>query len=127
MIPPVFTLLVASSDVTAIVGTSPSRIYPAGNVPEVTGGDPNANVPCISWQTIAGHPENYMSGRPDVDNQRIQIDCWALTFTQANALAAAAQAALELSGQCVSLNGHDYEPLTMRYRASFDFSFWVQH
>lgn len=71
MIPPVFTLLAATPAVTAIVGTSPVRIYPAGNIPEVTGADPNANLPCVTWQTIAGHVENFLADAPVAENQRV--------------------------------------------------------
>lgn len=128
-IAPVYAILRAAAAVTAIVGTNPARIYPAGNIPQVAGMDPNANLPCVTWQMIGGHPENMLSDRPVVENQRIQIDCWAVGsngFEDANALADAVQVALELSGYCVSLNGHDFDPETRRYRESFDWSFWVQ-
>lgn len=126
-IAPVFSLLAAAGPVTSIVGTNPVRVYPAGNIPQSTTSDPNVNVPCVTWQTIGGVPENMLSERPVVDNQRIQIDCWAMTFGGAQTLSDAVQAALELNGYCVSINGHDFDPDTKRYRASFDFSFWVQH
>jgi len=126
-IAPVFTLLAAASAVTAIVGTNPVRVYPAGNIPQSTTTDPNSNLPCVTWQTIAGATENMLSDRPVVDNQRIQVDCWALTFGAANALADAVQAALELNGYCVAINGHDFDIDTKRYRVSFDWSFWIQH
>lgn len=125
MIPPIFPLLSASSAVTAIVGTSPARIYPAGNIPQSATQDPNVNVPCVTWRTVGGHAENILSDRPGVDNQRVQLDCWALTFTQAQTLATAVQYALELVGNCVAVNGSDFEADTKRYRVSFDFSFWL--
>ena len=126
MIAPVFPLLSANSAVTDIVGTNPVRVYPAGNIPQSATSDPNANIPCVTWQTISGMPENMLADRPVVDNQRIQIDCWALTFGQANSLGDAVQAALELNGYCVSINGHDFDSDTKRYRTSFDWSFWTQ-
>ncbi len=126
-LPPVFTLLAAAAPVTAIVGTNPVRVFPAGNVPQVSGTDPNANLPCVTWQSIWGQPENMLGERPVVDNLRVQIDCWSTTFGGAQALADAVQAALELNGYCVSINGHDYDTDTKRYRSSFDWSFWLQH
>lgn len=125
MIVPIFPLLSADAAVKAVVGTNPVRVYPAGNIPQATSGDPNQNLPCVTWQSIGGHTENIMDERPPVDYQRVQIDCWAMTFSVAQALSDAVRAALELHGNCTSLNGHDYEPDTRRYRASFDFSFWV--
>ncbi len=130
MIAPVFQLLAADAAVTAIIGTSPVRCYPGGNIPQVSGKDPDALMPCVTWQSIGGMPENMLSDRPVVDRLRIQIDCWAAGpngFNAATALSDAVQAALELNGYCVSLNGHDYDSDTKRYRSSFDWSFWVQH
>lgn len=126
-LPPVFTLLAADAGVTAIVGTSPVRVYPAGNIPQVSGPDPNANLPCVTWQDIGGSPQNMLSGRPVVDYIRVQIDCWSTSFGGAQTLADAVEAALELSCYCVSTNGHDYDDTTKRYRSSFDFSFIVPH
>ena len=124
-LPPIFPILSTTPAVTAIVGTSPCRVYPAGNIPQVAGTDPNANIPCVTWQQVGGMPENLLSERAPVDNQRVQIDAWALTFTAANNLAETVRTALELSGYLVSLNGADYDSDTKRYRVSFDFSFWL--
>jgi hypothetical protein len=129
-IAPIYSLLAASGTVTAIVGTNPVRIYPAGNIPQVEGQDPNANLPCITWQMIGGYTENLLDERPPADHQRLQLDCWTFGdtgFDDAETLASAAQAALELHGYCVSINGHDYDEVTKRYRSSFDWSFIVAH
>jgi hypothetical protein len=124
-LPPVFSVLSNTSAVTAIVGTSPVRVYPAGNIPQVAGANPNANLPCVSWQSLGGAPLNVLQGAAPANHPRVQIDCWATTFDAANALGDLVQAALESHGYCVSLNGHDYENETKRYRASFDFNFFV--
>jgi hypothetical protein len=131
MIAPVFTLLAADPAVTAIIGTNPVRCFPAGNIPQVPIEQQTAQFPCVTWQTVGGMPENIMDDRPPIDHQRIQIDCWATDigggFPAAESLANAVQHSLELVGRCVSLNGHDFEPDTRRYRVSFDFSFWTDH
>jgi len=59
-IAPVFTLLSNAGAVTAIIGTNPVRCYPAGNIPQALGDDPNVNLPCVTWQTIGGTPNNLL-------------------------------------------------------------------
>ncbi len=103
------------------------RLYPAGNVPQ------EAVMPAATYQTIGGAPANVFESAP-ADNERVQIDCWAMSFDQAQSVADAIRAALEnqtaltaqgLGAKCVSFNGHDYDPETKRYRSSFDWSFWL--
>jgi hypothetical protein len=126
-LPPIFTVLAATPAVTAIIGTNPVRCYPAGSIPQVSGLDPNSNLPCVTWQSIGGMPENMLGERPVVDNLRTQIDCWSTSFGGADALSSAVQIALEIHGYVVGINGHDYDDTTKRYRASFDWSWWVTH
>ena len=116
MLAPVYSTLMANSDVTAIVG---NRIFPAGNIPQ---GQP---VPAVTWQSIAGTPQNLLSEAPPVDNQRVQIDCWATTLVVADDLGSKVRAALQTKGYCISINGHDYDADAKWYRSSFDFSFWL--
>lgn len=121
---PVYLLLAGNSGVTALVGTN---IFPAGMIPqEVTA------RPVITYQTIAGSPENVLTDRAPVDFERVQIDCWGTTFASAQAVADAVRAACEnvaaghalnCSAVCTSINGHDYDAVTKEYRASLDFSF----
>lgn len=124
---PVFSLLAASSAVTAIIGTNPVRCYPCGYIPEATGTDPHQFIPCVTWLQVAGTPENVISEKPPVDNRRIQIDCWSTTYSGALALGDAVRAALESAGNCASLNGDDFDSDVKLYRISFDFSFWTSH
>lgn len=125
MMPPIFQLLAASADVTAIVGTNPARVY-EDEIPQA-GADPNQNIPCVVWTRVGGSPENTISERPVVGNGRYQIDCWALDKTTRRRLADAVEKALELSGYCVSYHGTEFEPDTKRYRDTRDYSFWIAH
>jgi len=61
MYAPIFTLLSGSAGVTALIGSSPCRAWPFGNVPDVV------TKPYISWQTIGGAPENYLKDSPNID------------------------------------------------------------
>lgn len=124
-LPAIFTTLSGTSAVTALIGTSPVRCYPAGNIPQGASLDPSTYVPCVTWQTIAGTVENSFDNHAPADHQRIQIDCWDLTFSGADALHDAVRAALESIGYCVSLNGHDFDSETKRYRSSSDWTFWL--
>lgn len=127
MMPPVFSLLAAAPAVTALIGTTPVRCYPAV-IPQTSDGQPNnALLPAITWQTIVGTPENYIDAPPAIEQSRVQIDAWALTLALAEQVFAAARTALEDGGRnvMVSSNGFDYEPETKRYRVSGDFEFWV--
>lgn len=128
MMPPVFALLSAAAPVTAIIGTAPVRAYPAGVIPQNADGTANnALMPAITWQLVTGIPENYLCQAPTIDRMRVQVDCWALTLSAADALGNAARTALEdgAANTVVALNGHDYEPDTKRFRVSFDIEIWV--
>ena len=121
----VYTVLSQTPTVTAIVGTSPCRVFPAGTIPQPSSTDPNAYLPCVTWKGVGGTPENILDGPPPTDHIRLQLDCWATTFDAADALGTAVREALDPYGYCISLNGNDYEPDTKRYRASFDWHFYT--
>lgn len=125
-LPPVFTLLAAAPAVTAIVGSSPARIYPGGVIPQA------AVMPAIAWLVVSGVPENMLADRTVVDNQRVQIDCWATDFPAVMALFEAVRTALEGDAYLVAMNDPEgissntqFDPDTRRYRISSDWSFWV--
>lgn len=127
MMPPVFPLLAAAPDVTALIGTAPVRCYPAV-IPQTSDGQPNNTLlPAVTWLTIVGTPENYIDTPPTIEQSRVQVDAWALTLALAQQVFDAARAALEDGGRNVmaSSNGFDYEPETKRFRVSGDFEFWV--
>ncbi len=117
-LPPVFTVLAATSAVTAIVGTNPVRVFPAGDIPQ------GQLLPAVTWQGVGGLPYNLLSDRPPADHQRIQIDCWAHEFGTAENLGDEVRYALEPFGYCIAVNtSTDYDPETKRFRVSFDFNF----
>ena len=118
MLPNVQQILSTNSAVTAIVGTSPCRVY-LNTIAQC------ATMPAVVWSVVDGMTENYNDSISDIDNFRVQIDCWANTAKDADTLANAARAALEPSGHLVSFNGTDFEQDTKRHRVSFDFSIWT--
>ena len=125
-LPPVFTLLAAAPAVTALVGTNPVRVFPGGVIPQA------AAMPAISWLVVSGVPENMLGERTVVDNQRVQIDCWALDFNAVQTLFEAVRTALEANAYLIGINDPEgissdtqFDPDTKRYRMSTDWSFWV--
>jgi len=50
--------------------------------------------PYITWQQIGGDVIPQINGLPDKRNAMVQINCWAETRAQANALALSVEAAL---------------------------------
>jgi hypothetical protein len=119
MTPPIFTLLAAAPAVTALVGVSPVRIFPGGIAPEGT------VLPYATWQIVSLQPENYLADRPDMEQTRVQLDCWGATQAQAMQLYNAAIAALELDAYQVSFNDDSQDAETLNWRQSADFEFWV--
>lgn len=119
MRPPVPEYLLASTEVAALVGTNPVRIF-RDVAPQDTA------RPYVVWSVIFGAAENYLAQRPGIDNFRVQIDCWGDDEAQVEDLARAVRDALE--GQRVVMIGinsalPDFETSLRRY--SFDWSFWV--
>lgn len=113
-------------------GASDVRFYPAGMLPQDNDSG-NPTLPAATFQTIGGSPANVFEVAAPADNERIQVDVWALTFDAAQTAADAMRSAIEdqsaqttqgVGAYIVSFNGHDFEPSTRRYRVSFDLSIW---
>lgn len=124
MFPPVFALVKNDSAVQTALGTNPVRFWPFGDA-KTPGPTAMVIAPYAVWQTIYGSPENYVSGRPDIDNWAVQIDIYANDVLQVRAAAEALRDALELSAYVTSWRGESWESATKRYRYSFDVEFWT--
>ena len=119
MLPAVFQTLKASAAVKAIVGTNPPRIYRHGTAPQDT------TKPYITWQLIAGTPENHLSGTPPVDRMTVQVDCWHPTDAGIEQLALVARDACELAAHCTSMIIDERDAETKLYRIGLQFDFWT--
>jgi len=120
MTPPIVSLLVASSAVTAIIGANPSRIFPDEAIQAAT-------PPYIVWSTTVGSAYILMDAPPPADHVRTTLQIYAMSATERDALYEAARAALEANGYLASLNFSGYDPDTKRYTVSFDWNFILQH
>lgn len=119
MIAPLFPVCASSSQVTAILGNNPVRIYPFGIHND------NIVYPYAVWQNIpGGSPENYLNQRPDADMFSLQVDVYANTADEAMLAAQAMIYAIEVKANIVRYGPQDRDPVTLKYRFSFDVD-WI--
>jgi hypothetical protein len=113
MLPDIQSLLVA-----ALTSITP-RIYR-------TEAEENATAPFAVWSIVSGVPENNISGAPENDNSRIQIDCYSLSQNQAKQMGYLAMAAVEAVNLANVIFGpvESREPDTKLWRWQFDISTW---
>lgn len=116
--PPIFQVATGDPAVTALLGANPTRLYLFGMTPEKPAG-----TYCV-WQIINGAPDNYLAGRPDVENHALQVDVYAASASEARAAGQALEYAIELSASISSYNGEDLDTETGRYRYSFSVD-WI--
>jgi len=116
---PIFAVCSADADVRALLGVTPHRLYPFGEAPE------GVAKPYAVWQLITGSPENYLSGRPDLDGFTLQVDVYAITATSARSVTDAIVHAIELKANIVSWGGEKKDTATNLYRSSFDVDWLV--
>lgn len=117
MNPPVYELASASSDVRALLGIKPFRLFLFGEAEERT------QKPYAVWQTVYGTPENYLAGIPQLDSWGVQIDVYANKPDEARAVAQALRDAYEPEAYVVSWNGEFRERDTRLFRYSFTLEF----
>jgi len=111
--------------VSALVST---RIYP-GTLPQ------NWTNPAISYQRISGERVRNLTGPAGRARPRIQIDCWADSYSGAKALATAVRSAMDgyaglmgttrVSSIVLESDTDFYETDIQVYRVSMDF--WISH
>lgn len=109
--------LSAAPAVSAIVG---SKIFPM----VATEGEV---VPYIVYQVSASTREGAMNGPGSLRNARMQLDCYAATYSAAKALGAAVRAALDGAGlQSAMIIEQDLlDPETKSYRQLIEYSIWA--
>lgn len=118
MYPPIFQVCAANAGVTALIGSSPVRLYPFGEAPQ------SVALPYAVWQVIGGFPENYLGEVPDADTISIQIDVYAATPEPARNAAIAIRNAIQTRANVVSWNGESRDTETRNYRVGFSVD-WI--
>jgi len=126
MIPPLFPILSGNPTVTALLGAAPNtRVYPFGEAPA------KPVYPYVTWQIISGTPEVYLADRPNIDDVRVQMDCWGdggagkNGAASVNSVADAIRNVLEDHGYMVDFGNTERDPDTVSYRYRMDFEFWT--
>lgn len=120
MYPPIFAKCRADAGVTALLGTTPCRLYMFGEAPH------GVAKPYAVWQVVGGLPANFIDQRPDADLFSLQVDVYADTAAAARNAAKAISTAIELSAHVTSWRGESRETETKDYRSSFDIDWIVQ-
>jgi hypothetical protein len=110
----------ATTAVTALVG---SRIYPS-RLPYV------APMPAITYQLISAVRMQGLRGPTGLADPRVQVNCWADTYTGAKVLAREVRRALDgfiAAGVAALIVGERDmpEPDSQREGVSQDYSVWV--
>lgn len=118
MYAPIFAVCSASTQVKALIGSNPVRLYPFGEAPQ------GVIYPYVAWQGFGGQPENYLGTLPDADSYNTQIDVYADTAASARAVAKALRDAIEPVAYVTSWRGESRDPDTKKYRFSFDVA-WI--
>lgn len=121
MEPPIFAVCSADAGVAALLGAGiDCRLFSFGEAPD---GTPK---PYVVWSLIAGSPENYLAGRPDVDGFTLQVDVYAATSATATAVTKALCAAIELRAYVVRWGATDRDLKTKLFHRSFDVDWRVE-
>lgn len=106
MLPPLYPALANDAAVAVIVG---DRIYPHGEAPQ------DVTRPYVTWQMIAGTPENSLADSPDIDRCTLQINCWHPSGAGVVSLATAVRAVAEQHGVVTGIPVNEREPETRLY------------
>lgn len=119
-----FARLQAVSAVTDLVGT---RVFPAP-LPQ------GQTLPAVTYQRVSGARESAMGSDTGVAHPRIQVDCWASSYSGVKALATAVRGALQrYSGTIATVEIQDsflkndidlFEDEIEANRVMLDFEIW---
>lgn len=120
MYPPVFETLKNNTDVVALLGSNPLRVYVPGEA------DQDTVRPYLTWQIVSGLPENVLDKVPDIDSHTVQMDAYARTLSEARAVVKAVRNAIEIFAYITGWLGESKEVDTRLYRVSFQVDWFTQ-
>ncbi|MDH0745733.1 DUF3168 domain-containing protein [Pseudomonas sp. GD03842] len=116
---PIVNVCAADPAVTALLGQSPLRLYPHGDAPQ------NVAKPYAVWQVVSGSPLNYANGQPDTDRYGLQVDIYADTPNQAEAVMVAMRKAIGRHAYITGFGVDTRDTQTKNYRKGFDVAWLV--
>lgn len=117
---PLYEVLKVVPAVTSVLGVHPNlRVYAFGQAPTTV------SRPYVTWQLVAGLPNNNLSSLPENDENAIQIDIYATTPQSAEAVKIALRDAIEPVTHITSWDGEGRETPTSDYRITFSVDWFV--
>lgn len=112
-LPPIQNALAGASALTTISNRIYQTIAPEG-----------AQRPYTVWTLVSAVPELQLPAPPETDDQRVQVDCYSESQTQARQMIQAAADACEVVGDIVFGPWCSFEEETRLFRWSFDVEVW---
>lgn len=112
--------------VTALQAVAGGRVHPVVAPEEPT-------LPYVTYLEAANPTNNALEGASNLQNTRLQIDCWSLTYSEAHSVADAVTAAMLAQSHLGSpsmfdarlIGRQDFEDPDVRtYRVLLEFSCW---
>ena len=113
------------TEILAALKGSPAATSAGDNVYALVLPD-EADYPAVTYQRISNVPVNSLQGSSDIDQVRMQVDCWAQTYGAAKALAGEVRTLMEAAGfkGLLVTDSDDYDETARVYRVSMDFYCW---
>ena len=111
----IFSALTGDAAVSAIVNT---HVYPLV-IPQ------GGTLPAVTYQRIYGAPVNDLAGAGQLIRARVQVDCWATSYSGVRALAGAVYAALCGIGFLPINDMDDFDDEVPVYRVVLEFTVWT--
>lgn len=110
----------ANAAFSALVGT---RLFPLFR-PQ------NSPLPSVAYQRVSTAPENSLLGFSNLEQVRIQFECFAKTVLEAKTLASVLRTAIDaapsLKATCVYV-ADDIDAETRNFRVFVDYNFWQRY
>lgn len=120
MTPDLFEIVAASTTCRQLLGTPPKmRFYEFGEVPQ------GCDKPYATWQMPSSAAVNYVNQNPDMDEQRIQVDVWALKQSTAKQVASALRTAIQDYAQETNAAQRPREATTRLFGFMLEFQFFT--
>lgn len=116
MFPPVYATLRANAVVLAAVG---DRIAGFGEIHQ------DELRPYITWQIVAGVPENQLSDVPDTDLIQVQLNCYHATEAGVQALVEGVRDAIEPVAHVTGYPVVQRESATRLYVVAIQVDWWL--
>lgn len=111
----IYSTLTTNTAVAAIVT---KRVYPVV-IPQ------KGSFPAVTYQRVSGNRVNGLDGAGELVQARVQVDCWAESYSAVRALADAVSAALTGIGFLPVGDRDGFEDEVLVHRVILEFTTWT--